>query len=928
MHVCQRGDVNEKFDLAHEGRRIVLLCSWITGAIASAAIVGWLANVRALASFHDSSAPMAPTTAFNFVALSAALLLLDRPSNMRRIVARTCAFLAFVVALLHLGEVLLALTPLADSGQSTPVSRMALFTSVTFIFTSTSLLLLSFPPARRNLENIAGLFAVVSALLGLSFSTGYVLGTPILHGNTALPMTLSTAIAFFTLGSGILTSLFVKDLNRRRDEHQPRLAVDRKILTGFALALAAVLIVCILSYDNTVQAIDSMRLVVHTHEVLAETHGVFSAVKETESAARGYIITGNEDVLREFTSANQRVDEQLHRLRSLVRDNHAQVALIDSLEVLIRRKRQFNESVVVSYKHSGRAAAEQLIRPGVGIEIMAGIKEVIARLDEREQTLLRQRAAEQERTSRNMIVTFALLAALVVSTLAAIYVVVHRDLLGRQRAEEELRRASEEIRDLYNNAPCGYHSLNADGVFVAINDTELAWLGYTRDEVVGTLRFTDVISATSIPTFEKNFTEFTQRGFVNDLELEMKRKDGSTFFVSLSGTAIKDTNGNYLSSRSTMFDITPRKQAEGLFKNLLESAPDAIVIVDAQGSIKLMSQQVEAIFGYQREELYEKKVEILIPERFRENHPFYREAFLASPSARPMNVGLELCGLRKNGTEFPVEISLAKLGSGDNILVCAAIRDITERKKIENQIKGLNRDLERRAEELEAANRELEAFSYSVSHDLRTPLRHIDGFADLLHHHSADRLDEKGKRYLQTISTAAKQMGQLIDDLLAFSRVGRTEMVKTTVRLSLLVDETLHTLRSGEAKGRIIDWKIFPLPDVQGDPSLLRQVFVNLLANAVKYTRQCTHACIEIGSMTHGNDSEHILYVRDNGVGFDMSYAHKLFGVFQRLHSSSEFEGTGIGLANVRRIIARHGGRTWAEGEVGKGATFFFSLPA
>ena len=226
---------------------------------------------------------------------------------------------------------------------------------------------------------------------------------------------------------------------------------------------------------------------------------------------------------------------------------------------------------------------------------------------------------------------------------------------------------------------------------------------------------------------------------------------------------------------------------------------------------------------------------------------------------------------------------------------------------------------------MQAANEELEAFSYSVSHDLRAPLRHVVGFVELLQQDAGPSLSEKSLRHLTTISESAKRMGDLIDDLLAFSRVGRSEMQKTEVNLDELVRETLGDFQA-ETKERNIAWTIHPLPAVRADRALLRMVLVNLISNAVKFTGARAEAKIEIGCAPDGN-GETVIFIRDNGAGFDPKYAGKLFGVFQRLHSQDEFEGTGIGLANVQRIIHRHGGRAWAEGVVDGGATFYFSIP-
>jgi PAS domain S-box-containing protein len=361
--------------------------------------------------------------------------------------------------------------------------------------------------------------------------------------------------------------------------------------------------------------------------------------------------------------------------------------------------------------------------------------------------------------------------------------------------------------------------------------------------------------------------------------------------------------------------------------NLLNLTHDTIFVRDMSDVITYWNRGAEELYGWTADQAIGKDSQQLLQAEL----PLPLEDVRAELLRTGRWEG-ELRKIKADGASVVVASrwSLGQDEAGRPLAILETNNDISERKRREEQIRKLNEALGQRTAELEASNKELEAFAYSVSHDLRAPLRHMVGFTELLKKNVGALLDEKSTRYMKTILESAQKMGMLIDDLLSFSRIGRAETRQTLVSLQYLVQEVLSEMRP-ETEKRSIAWKIGALPNVYGDRSMLKLVLVNLIANAVKFTRTRREAVIEVG-VSERRDSERmedgvVVFVKDNGVGFDMKYSHKLFGVFQRLHQTSAFEGTGIGLATVQRIIHRHGGKVWAESFVDKGATFFFSVP-
>jgi len=507
------------------------------------------------------------------------------------------------------------------------------------------------------------------------------------------------------------------------------------------------------------------------------------------------------------------------------------------------------------------------------------------------------------------------------------------------RSEQVIQDSEVSYRRLFEAAKEGILILDIDtGRIDDVNPFLIELLGFSRDEMLGKT-VGELNPFKDIEDNQAMLERLQATGFVRYEDLPLQARDGRKMEVEFVSNVYESVGKKVI--QCNIRDITERKRTEMISFQLaaiVASSDDAIIGKDLRGVVTSWNAGAEREFGYTASEMIGHSITRLIPAERHEEEVKILEQIARGKSVR----NFETMRSRKDGSIFNVSVTVSAIkdSSGKVVGASKVVRDITIRKKAEETIHRLNAELEQRVTqrtaELEAANKELESFSYSVSHDLRAPLRAVDGFSQAVLEDYGPQLPEEGRRCLQTIREGAQRMGTLIDDLLTLSRLGRLPLSKRAVETGDLVRAVLEDL-SSQREGRQIEVSVAELPVCQGDAVLLKQVWINLLSNAIKYTRRREKAVIEVGckrqpiaAEDHAGPekkaNEDVYFVRDNGTGFDMRYAGKLFGVFQRLHREEEYEGTGVGLAIVQRIVQRHGGRVWGEAEEDHGATFYFTL--
>lgn len=458
--------------------------------------------------------------------------------------------------------------------------------------------------------------------------------------------------------------------------------------------------------------------------------------------------------------------------------------------------------------------------------------------------------------------------------------------------------------------------VNVSGKITYLNNFAEKLFQYNKQELLEkdiTLLIPDNFKSNHPNLLKSYFKNPTNRQMGQNRELYALKKDGSEFPVEIGLNPIETSDGVLV--LAAVIDITERKKATEQFKLVVESAPNAIILVNKIGNITLINKQTEILFGYKRNELVGKKMEILLPQRYLKNHPSHRSKFLANPQTRAMGAGRDLFAKRKDGTEFPVEIGLNPIETNDESLVLASIIDITERKKIEESIK-LN------SKKIENKNKELEQFTYIASHDLQEPLNTIISFIKLIEENSNHKFSELDLQSFKFINQASSRMKELIKGLLDYGRLGQLGKI-TKVDCNSLVRSVCKDLDSlikkSEAKIHIKK-----LPTIYAYETEMRLLFQNLISNAIKFKK--SNIAPEICISCERKNLKWEFSIKDNGIGIESKYNKKIFTIFQRLYGRNEYEGTGIGLAHCYKIIELHNGKIWLDSKLGYGSTFYFNI--
>lgn len=713
---------------------------------------------------------------------------------------------------------------------------------------------------------------------------------------------------------------------------------SRQLLLAALLVSAILLTLGALGRGLSRSKLEAERWVIHTFQIKDQLMDLDARMGEIEGDTRGYVLTGDPAFLKTFDQVQVRIASQTAALQRLTADNPRQSDRVDALAQLLTHRIEIARRNVSLRREQGMEAALEFIATGEGRRTMEAIQAAIEELAAAEDDLLQDRLkALQARNGQVAAAFWSLLVLLGASFLAGLYLFqrylnIQRSTSALREAAqaqalaqlercvadrtEKLKQASDQLRLVdfsVRNASTGMVWLAEDGCILRANPAYYEMVGLAEAQVVGS-SFPFVISRNARAAWPGYWQQLRQRKAMH-FEAALDHASGRPVPVVFDLKMMEFDGREY--AFGFLRDVSEQKRLEE-YHRFFEISPDFMCIAGFDGYFKKLNSTWEKILGFTPEELKARPfLEFIHPDDQAATRDVAGQLSAQTHSLRDFRNRYRA----KNGDYRWLQWSAIPVP--EHQLIYAVAVDATEARRAEEEKAQLNRSLQERNEELRASMEELEAFTYSVSHDLRAPLRHVDGFSRILEDELSSQLPEEARHYLERIRDGARQMGALVDDLLNLSRIGRKPLDLQLTRLDSLVNDALRELAPA-VSGRAIEWRVGDLPFVECDPALMRQVFTNLLSNAAKYSRPRNPALIEVGMLS--SESGPVVFVRDNGVGFSMKYADKLFGIFQRLHRQEDFEGTGVGLATVQRIIKRHGGRVWAQAELDRGATFFFTV--
>ncbi len=768
----------------------------------------------------------------------------------------------------------------------------------------------------------------------------------------------------------------VRDVNEPVDgmvEAQSEATLRRRVNAGFALAILLTCLISFLSWRMAKQATDDAAWVARTHEVGTTLEATLRHLVDAEAGAQGFARTGGEQFLDPYEAGKYAVGQDLQRLHHLIVDTTQQRRL-QTLEIQARNRLGSLADAVTARQEIGESLSEAELERGE--ELTEAARTTVSDMEEAQYRLLADRT-ERARTAQHFnryFIVLGAVAGMVFLILAGAMVsrevgtsarartqvlalnadlerrveqraqALEAEIATRLQSDAKLRVQREHLAAVVGSSDDAIITKDLEGTITAWNRGAEKIFGYAAEEIIGKpVRM--LFPPDRLQEDDEILAHMVRGESVGHFETVRLRKDGVRIDVSVTISPVRDGNGVVVGAAKIARDITERKQfqeklirsqqaleaEQRMLQSVLDSMVEGLVAADEQGRFILWNPAAAKILGHGGAPI--------APETWSKHYGFYQPDMMTLVPADQIPllraIRGEVCSAemfvcnpeRTEGVWIEAYAAPLKDKNGVARGGVVAFRDITQKKAADLEIRKLNESLEerigQRTAELEAANHELEAFTYSVSHDLRAPLRHIMGFAAAFMEEFGAAVDHQAVHYVERMRDGARRMSVLTDELLNLAKTGQKPLRLERTPLNPVVEQIIALLR-GETEGREVQWRIGELPVVECDPVLVRQIFQNLLSNAIKYSRPRQHAVIEVGQMRMKDVSA--IYVRDNGVGFEMQYANKLFGVFQRLHRDEDFEGTGVGLANVHRIVKKHGGQIWAEAEVDRGATFYFTL--